>query len=115
MTTSSDNRPPAPVTRPGFYEVLTPDPDRLVHYYQDALDLVVTERSGSTTYLTTGVDHHCVIVAQGEPDGRAAVVFEVAGSLTDVQRDLKKLGVDGGLRSDPLPVVRVARNLAEPR
>ena len=65
MTTSSDNRAPAPVTKPGFYEVRTPDPERLVHYYQDALGLVVTERSGSTTYLTTGVDHHCVIVQPG--------------------------------------------------
>jgi len=103
MTTSSDNRAPAPVTKPGFYEVRTPDPERLVHYYQDALGLVVTERSGSTTYLTTGVDHHCVIVQPGERDGRAAVGFEVPGSLTDVQRDLKKLGVDAELRSDPQP------------
>ena len=65
MTTSSDNRAPAPVTKPGFYEVRTPDPERLVHYYQDALGLVVTERSGTTTYLTTGIDHHCVIVQPG--------------------------------------------------
>ena len=64
---------------------------------------MVTERSGSTTYLTTGVDHHCVIVQPGERDGRAAVGFEVPGSLTDVQRDLKKLGVDAELRSDPQP------------
>jgi hypothetical protein len=32
MTTSSDNRAPAPVTKPGFYEVRTPDPERLVHH-----------------------------------------------------------------------------------
>ncbi len=114
MTASSDNRAPAPVTRPGFYEVRTPDPERLVHYYEDALDLVVTERSGSATYLTTGVDHHCVIVQQGERDGRAAVGFEVAGSLTDVQRDLKKLGVDAQLRTDPQPMIRAALTLPEP-
>jgi len=78
MTTSSDNRAPAPVTRPGFYEVRTPDPDRLVHYYQDALGLVVTERSGSATYLTTGVDHHCVIVQQGERDGRVLPLVQKA-------------------------------------
>src|ERR1700685_3808770 len=114
MTTSSDNRPPAPVTRPGFDEVRTPGPDRLVHYYQDALGLVVTERAGSATYLTTGVDHHCVIVQQGEPDGRAAVGFEVAGSLTDGQRDLKQLGGDAELRSDPQPEIRAALSLPEP-
>jgi len=114
MTTSSDNRAPAPVTKPGFYEVRTPDPERLVHYYQDALGLVVTERSGSTTYLTTGVDHHCVIVQPGERDGRAAVGFEVAGSLTDVQRDLKKMGLDAELRSDPQPEIRAALALPEP-
>jgi len=114
MTTSSDNRAPARVIKPGFYEVRTPDPERLVHYYQDALGLVVTERSGTTTYLTTGIDHHCVIVQPGERDGRAAVGFEVAGSLTDVQRDLKKLGVDAELRSDPQPEIRAALTLPEP-
>jgi catechol-2,3-dioxygenase len=114
MTTSSDNRAPAPVTRPGFYEVRTPDPERLVHYYEDALGLVVTERSGSATYLTTGVEHHCVIVQQGERDGRATVGFEVAGPLTDVQRDLKKMGVDAELRSDPQPEIRAALTLPEP-
>jgi catechol-2,3-dioxygenase len=114
MPTSPDTRAPAPVTKPGFFEVTTPDPDRLVHYYTDALDLVVTERSGSATYLTTGVDHHCVIVRQGEPNGRAAIGFEVAGSLTEVQRDLKKLGVDAELRSDPQPEIRAALALPEP-
>jgi hypothetical protein len=34
MTTSPDARTPARVTRPGFYEVRTPDPARLVHYYE---------------------------------------------------------------------------------
>lgn len=54
MTTSSDNRAPAPVTKPGFYEVRTPDPERLVHYYQDALGLVVTERSGTGSEPVVG-------------------------------------------------------------
>jgi catechol 2,3-dioxygenase-like lactoylglutathione lyase family enzyme len=55
-----------------------------------------------------------VIVQPGERDGRAAVGFEVAGSLTDVQRDLKKLGLDAELRSDPQPEIRAALTLPEP-
>jgi len=113
MTRRPDTRAPAPVTRPGFYEVRTPDPERLVHYYEDALGLVVTGRPGSTTYLTTGLDHHCVIVQQGERNGRAALGFEVLGSLADVQRDLKNMGVHAELRSDPQPAIGAALVLPE--
>jgi len=103
MTASPQNRAPAPVTKPGFYTVRSPDPQRLAHYYQDALGLVVTEQSPSATYLTTGVDHHCVIIEQGERDGRAAVGFEVAGSLEDVAQGLGSLGLSSQRRSDPQP------------
>ena len=112
-TSGPDTRAPAPVSRPGFFEVRSPDPDRLTHYYEDALGLVVVERSDSQTFLTTGVDHHCVVVTKGEADGRAALGFEILGTLDDAARDLRTVGVETELRSDPQPGMKAALVLSE--
>lgn len=107
------DRAPAPVTRPGFYQVRTPDVARLVHYYEDALGFVVTERTDSSVFLTTSTDHHCVVVERGGADGRNALGFEVAGALSDVQRDLRAMGLDAELRHDPQPGIAAALVLGE--
>lgn len=106
--TSTSTRAPAPVVRPGFYQVRTPDVERMVHYYEDALGFAVTERSATGAFLTTSTDHHCVVVEQGEPDGRAALGFEVAGDLADVARDLKAIGIAAELRHDAQPGIDAA-------
>ena len=113
MTTTSTPLTPAPVTRPGFYTVRSPDPARLAHYYQDALGLVVTEQAGSSVYLTTGVAHHCVVVEPGDPDGRAAVGFEVAAPLAEVQARLTAIGISAQQRSDPHPGIDTALVIGE--
>lgn len=112
MTSPADGAP-APVTRPGFYQVRTPDIDRMTAYYEDALGFVVTERTATSAYLTTGTQHHCVVVEQGEPNGRAALGFEVGGALADVQRDLRAAGLDSELRHDDQPGIGAALVLAE--
>ena len=74
MTGSTDParlKSPAAVSKLAFYEARTTDVDRLVEYYNDVLGLVPVERAGDTAYLTTGPDHHCVVVTAGEPNGRA--------------------------------------------
>ena len=52
----------APVSKFGFFEVRTHEVERLADYYEQALGLAVTDRSHSAVYLTTGSDHHCVVV-----------------------------------------------------
>ena len=111
--TSSSGRAPAPVVRPGFYQVRTPDVERMAHYYEDALGFAVTERSASSVFLTTSTDHHCVVIEQGEADGRAALGFTVAGGLADVARDLKEIGIGSELQHDPQPGIAASLVLAE--
>ena len=94
---------PVRVTRPAFYQVRTADVDRMAFYYEDALGFSVTERSGDAVYLTTGSDHHCVVIERGEPDGRAALGFEVAGDLQEMQRRLRADGLDAEIRHDEQP------------
>ena len=106
-------RSPVDVTRPGFYQVRTPDVDRMTAYYTDALGFALTERTGTSAYLTTGVDHHCVVVEQGDPDGRAALGFEVAGDLDGVHRSLHDTGLDAEVRHDEQPGVATSLVLKE--
>lgn len=93
----------ARVTRLAVYEVHTADVDRLADYYEHSLGLVVTERSADAAYLTTGTDHHCVVVKAGEPDGRARLGLEISGELEDTAERLEAAGVAVERRTDPEP------------
>ncbi|HJY69483.1 MAG TPA: VOC family protein, partial [Streptosporangiaceae bacterium] len=50
------------VTRLGYVAFETPDVDRLVEYYTKILDFTVVDRSPEGAFLTTGFDHHCVVI-----------------------------------------------------
>jgi catechol-2,3-dioxygenase len=104
---------PAPVSKLGFVEVRSRDVERIAAYYQEALGFELTEREGGAAYLTTGPDHHCVVVAEGEPDGRARLGFEVARPLDDVAAALERAGVAARRVTDPEPGVADALVLAE--
>ena len=95
----------AAVARLAVYEVHTGDVDRLVDYYEHSLNLVLVERSGDAAYLTTGTDHHCVVIRHGDADGRARVGFEIAGTLDDTAQRLEAAGVSFERRTDPEPGV----------
>jgi catechol 2,3-dioxygenase-like lactoylglutathione lyase family enzyme len=105
----------APVVpaRLAVYEVRTADMERLVHYYEDSLGLVTTERSESAAYLTTAGDHHCVVISAGEPDARARLGFEISGSLEDTEQRLSAAGIAPQRRTDPEPGVAADLVIAE--
>ncbi|MGT2427425.1 VOC family protein [Amnibacterium kyonggiense] len=109
-----EGRAPAPVDRPGFLVVRTPDVDRLVDHYEDALGLVVAERAASSAYLTTGAEHHCIVIEQGRADGRAALGFSVSADLGEVQAALSAAGVGAELRHDEQPGIGASLVIAEP-
>jgi len=104
----------APVSKLGFFELRTPDVERITTYYEQALGLAVTERSQSTTYLATGPDHHCVVVAAGAPDGRARLGFELTCGLDQAASRLSAAGVANSRRTDPEPGIVDALALTEP-
>ena len=103
----------APVAKLGFVEVRTKDVDAIVAHYTDVLSLDVVERAGSTAYLTTGPDHHCLIVSEGEPLGRASIGLALAGSIEDAERALTGAGVEVTRGSDPQPGISEALVIAE--
>ena len=110
----SPGRAPAPVSKPGFYQLRSPDLDAMAHYYTDALGFVVTERSDAAVYLTTSSEHHCVVIERGPADGRHALGFTVDAALDDVQRDLRAIGMHVEFRTDAQPGIPASLVLPEP-
>ena len=105
---------PARVTRLGFLEVRTPDVARLVAYCTDELALAVVDGDGREAYLTTGPDHHCLHVVEGDAHGRARVGLQIAGSLDEAHRALTERGVEVERRSDMQAGVADALVVPEP-
>ena len=105
--------PLVPVAKLGFVEMRSRDVEAIVSHYTDALSFEVTDRDGATTYLTTGPDHHCVIVSDGDQHGRASVGLVVTGGLDEAESALKGAGIDVERRRDPHPGVPEALIIAE--
>lgn len=94
---------PAPVSKVGFVGVRTNDVDAIVDYYTETLKFALVERTGDAAYLTTGLDHHAVVVERGDQHGRTRIGFEIHGSLDDTESRLREAGISAERRSDPEP------------
>jgi catechol 2,3-dioxygenase-like lactoylglutathione lyase family enzyme len=97
--------PAASVTKLGYVGFTTPDLDELVHYYTEILDFSVVERSTDTAFLTTGPDHHCVVLerSRGEAKARTFVGWEIDSSLDDADRRMRERGYETERRKDIAP------------
>ena len=105
---------PVRVARIGYVAARTDDVDSLAAYYTDVLGLALVERDADRAYLTTGAEHHAVVVSKGPPHGRAALGFQIAGSLDDAERNLSGAGVSAERQSDPEPGIADALVVREP-
>ena len=124
MTTTSSERsltnfrgvedPTVRVTKPSFIAFDTPDVDRLATYYSEALGLALVERTDSHAYLTTGSDHHCVVIAQGEASAPARIGFEIEGRLEDARAHLERDGIAYEQQTDPDPGVDACLVIHDP-
>lgn len=88
------------VSKLGYVGFETPDVARLTEYYTKVLDFQLVEQTAQEAFLTTGTDHHCVVLKQGQARGRTAVGYEVWEDLDAAQRRLKEAGYDSERRSD---------------
>ena len=95
--------PAAPVSKLGYVTFDCPDVQQMVWYYTSVLGFDVVEQSTEYAFLTTGSDHHCVVINKGERRARSAVGYEVWGSLGDAFTRLKEAGYDVQRRSDFAP------------
>ncbi|WP_240645789.1 VOC family protein [Georgenia sp. SYP-B2076] len=93
--------PAVQVGRLGYVSFTTPDVDRLKEYYTKTLGFALVEESPDLVFLTTGSDHHCVVIEKADvASGRQSIGYEIAGSLSDARRRLSAIGLESELRSD---------------
>ncbi|WP_300014349.1 VOC family protein [Pseudonocardia sp.] len=89
------------VSKLGYVGFETPDVARMVEYYTTVLDFQVVESSTQGAYLTTGTDHHCVVLTKGESGrARTTVGYELWEDLDDAARRLTEAGYETSRRSD---------------
>jgi catechol 2,3-dioxygenase-like lactoylglutathione lyase family enzyme len=106
--------PAASVSKLGYVEFTTPDLDRLIEYYTEALCFELVDRTADQAFLTTGFDHHCVVLNRGESGGRTTVGYEVADSLNNAQKRITAAGYEVSRRSDIAPSTPDVLVLTEP-
>jgi catechol-2,3-dioxygenase len=102
------------VAKLGYLAFDTSDVERLTAYYADALGFAVTERAGGSVYLTTGADHHCVVITAGEPRARTRIGFEIHGVIDDAAERLAGAGIPFERRTDPEPGIGVSLAIEDP-
>lgn len=107
--------PAAPVSKLGYVTFDTPDVQRMAWYYTDVLDFEIVEQSSDYAYLTTGADHHSVVIRRADKSRpRSAVGYEVWGSLADAHRRLQSSGYRVERRSDVAPGTPDVLVMSEP-
>ena len=106
--------PAVRVAKLGYVAFRTPDVPRLRHYYEKVLGFAVVEESPEQVFLTTGNDHHCVVIDKAEvAAGRTSVGYEIRGRLDDAEQRLKEIGVTGKRRTDSAPGIAQTLVLTE--
>ena len=103
------------VTKLGYVAFETPDVDRLIEYYTKILDFTVVETSPDGAFLTTGFDHHCVVITRAAAaKGRTVTGYEISEPLADAERRLRDAGYQVERRTDIGPGTPDVLVLAEP-
>lgn len=110
----SDDTAAARVSKLGYVEFTSPDPDRLVAYYRTCLGFHVEDRSPELTYLTTGLDHHSVVIRKGGAAARTSVGYQLAVPLDDAHKRLADAGFQVSRRTDVAPSTPDVLVLNEP-
>ncbi|UOZ06922.1 VOC family protein [Amycolatopsis sp. WQ 127309] len=106
--------PAVRVSKLGYVGFVTPDLDRLVEYYTQVLGFSLVDFSPQGAFVTTGTDHHCVVLTPGEAHARSVVGYEVFEDLADAQRRLSDLGYPVQRRTDIGPGTPDVLVLTEP-
>jgi catechol-2,3-dioxygenase len=106
--------PAARVSKLGYVEFTTPDVPRLVHYYTTVLDFELVEQAPDSAFLTTGFDHHSVVITRGTTRARSAVGYEIWGPIGDAHRRLRAAGYEVERRGDIGPGTPDTIVLVEP-
>ncbi|MTD56882.1 VOC family protein [Amycolatopsis pithecellobii] len=113
--TDPNAQPAVRVSKLSYVGFETPDVDRLAEYYNRVLEFELVDSSPNGAFLTTGPDHHCVVLTKKEASrGRAVVGYEIWEDLDSAQQRLKDAGYETQRRSDIGPGTPDVLVLEEP-
>lgn len=98
----------------GFH---TTDLEAMVSYYTGVLGFALTERGeDGTAYLTTGTDHHDVVLSPGSENRLDHVAFQIDGrtTLQEAADELRAKKVEVEEASDPEPGIGEMLRIQDP-
>lgn len=92
------------VVKLGYAHFATPDAEKLLSYYEDTLGITHIETVEKHMYLSTGVDHHNIMISQESDSHLKTIGYQVdpTQSLEDIQKHLANHGVKSELQHDAL-------------
>ncbi len=98
---------PLNVLKLGHVEFEVQDLARMTDYYRDVIGLTVTDQTADTTYLSTVVDHHSVVLRQGRAGTRLTkMAFQVAPApAADLVQHLRTHGASAEIRTGSQPSI----------
>lgn len=104
------------VAKLGYAELTTPDVGRMVAHYEEVLGLAVAATDNGTTYLSTGLDHHAIVLKPGSAPTLDAVAYHLDPAATpgDVVAALEQHGVTARISTDPQPGIATAIDFTDP-
>src|ERR1700761_764912 len=95
----------------------TPDLDQQTEYYTNVLGLTVTAKEQGVVFLASTVDHHAVVLRQGQQPQCARVGFQIAqdADLNDFERQVQAQGVQTQRKRDPEPSISDMVSFVDPK
>lgn len=104
------------LSRLGHVELAVRDLDAAVGHHRDLLGLVEVARDANAVHLSTGADHHAVVLRRADEDAILHLGYQLDPdlSLQDARRELADHGVDAQLETDAEPGIAELLELSDP-
>jgi catechol 2,3-dioxygenase-like lactoylglutathione lyase family enzyme len=106
-----------PVRKIAHASYETPDIEKQLEYYTDIVGLSLVERDKEAAYLASTLDHHSVVLRQGQQATCVRVGFEIGpdDDLDTFERQVQGHGIKTQRKTDPAPTIADAVTFADPK
>lgn len=101
----------------GYAEFNTKDVKALTDYYTNVMGFsLIEEADNGKSYISSGVDHHNIVVAPSDVSHLNKVGWQVGGEMTlqEVGKQLKEHGISSELKTDAEPGISELLELQDP-
>lgn len=104
------------IFRLAYVDFNTDEPEAMVHYYQESLGFRLTEEVDGVSYLSSGYDHHNIVVTKADEKGIKSYGYQLnpSISLEEMHKELSDLGYDSEIVEDAQPGVQRLVRVIDP-